>query len=480
MHLAHWQTTCLLAVGVAAFGTTQQTGPLTPQLGDAQGGGPALRHPAPPPAQGPGVLGAEALDGNGGHLLYASVNDMPVSETVYLVKQSTGQAVPLGPSGVSSPLDLASDWRLDSFRVWAVNTSTNQLISIDRHTGAGTPVGNFGSSVSMESLAFDVTTGRMFGSTNDDRLFEIDPSTAASTFVGAIGFGSVFGLAFDGQGTLYGVSDSSDTFIRIDTTTGAGTSIGTVNAPAITDIAFRPLDGVLFGCDTPTDSIYTIDPSSGEATLVGPYGAGINYMVGLAFSPTLANVDFDPGLIQPASNGSSVTGASIGSYAQIRSAGVNLGATIFDTTVGGANATGAHPQLLVGHGNALVLQDIRFPEQSSGGSFLSPSPAPEGGRMIFDFAGRTEPLNMALIGSSQARVQLVDDEGRERTYLVPAGWSPPLSAATLELWTLAPQSGFSAVATASEDPGFRARRVVRLEVQLAGPAAVDELLFFVE
>ena len=54
---------------------------------------------------------------------------------------------------------------------------------------------------------------------------------------------------------------------------------------AITDIAARPGDGVMFAIDALTEATYTIDPGTGESTLIGPYGAGLRYVVGLAFSP---------------------------------------------------------------------------------------------------------------------------------------------------------------------------------------------------
>jgi len=457
------------AVSLSAVGSE-----LAPSC-DAQGTG--LERSVPAQAPEPAGLGGAALAGNGGNLLYASVNDGGVPETIYFVQQSTGKALALGASGFNGPLDLASDWRLDSFRIWAPDYDTNQLIRIDPRTGAGTAVGPFGSAATMESLAFDVTTDRMYGSDVFDLLYEIDPDTGAALAIGPIHFSGVFGLAFDANGTLFGVSGQS--LITIDTASGSGTLVGQVFQPAITDIAFRPSDGVLFACDTPTDSIYTLDPGSGQGQLVGPYGAGINYMVGLAFSPTFVDVDLTPGLLQAVANGQGMVGASVGGFASIQSGGANLGAALFDTTPGGPNAGGAAPELLVGQGHALILQDGAHPGQV-GGAFLVPQPAQTGGRLSLLFTGRAEPLSLDLIGLGEhpARVRLLDADGRTRSFSVPAGWTSPACSGTLDLASLAPQPGFSAAATGDEDPGFRPRAVVGLEVTFSGPAALDEVRFF--
>ena len=220
-----------------------------------------------------------------GSVLYGSTNDGAASEVIYTINQGNGLASALGGSGFDSPLDLTSDWRAASYRIWAANTNSNQLVEIDPGTGAGSAVGSFGTPTNMESLAFDPITGRLYGITVDDVLFGIDTATANSTFIGAVGFGSVFALAFDLAGTLYGVADVGNQVIQINTATGAGTAIATADADGITDIAARPEDGVMFAVETPGDTIRTLNLATGQTALVGPYDAGVEFMVGLAFSP---------------------------------------------------------------------------------------------------------------------------------------------------------------------------------------------------
>lgn len=220
-----------------------------------------------------------------GSVLYGTANDGPSSELVYTIDQGSGLATALGDSGFGSPLDLTSDWRAASFQLWAADTGTNQLLEIDPLTGAGSAVGNFMTDVDMESLAFDVTTGTLYGTTSNDVLYKIDPATADSTYVGDVGFGSVFALAFDLSGRLYGVADDGNWLISIDTATGLGTAIANTDSDGITDIAARPEDGLMFAIDTIHDTLRTLNLTTGQTAQVGTYNASVDFMVGLAFSP---------------------------------------------------------------------------------------------------------------------------------------------------------------------------------------------------
>ena len=79
-----------------------------------------------------------------------------------------------------------------------------------------------------------------------------------------------------------------------------------------------------------------------------------------------------------------------------------------------------------------------------------------------------------------SQVILSDASGRRRTYVVPSDWTGDRTLAqpgqgTLDLLTLAPQPGFGSVATAVEDAGFDTSSVVRIDVELLGSGAVDDV-----
>ncbi len=165
-------------------------------------------------------------------------------------------------------------------------------------TGLGTPVGTFqtatGAPVKIVSLAFDSTTGTMYGNTavgfgaTADQLYSINPNTAASAPIGnAIGFNSVFALGFNNSGKLYGVAQATEQLILIDTTLGTGGAIGPVTPTSIFDIATRPEDGVTFAVNAFTNELYKLDLGTGGTTLVGPHTTPTHNMVGLTFGPAV-------------------------------------------------------------------------------------------------------------------------------------------------------------------------------------------------
>ena len=220
--------------------------------------------------------------------------------TIYKLNQSTAAETLVGPVGAAFtfPGDLASDTNLGTFRIWAPDITSSTLVKIDPTTGAGTPVGLFtlatGAPVKITSLAFNSTTGAMFGTTSSfysgeaDRLYSINPSTGSSTPIGAaVGFTNVFALGFDSGGKLFGVSNDTHQLLDISTVTGAGALVGPVAPASIFDIATRPEDGVTFAVDAFTNQLYKLDLTTGGTTLVGTHTSPTHNMVGLAFGPAV-------------------------------------------------------------------------------------------------------------------------------------------------------------------------------------------------
>ena len=118
-------------------------------------------------------------------------------------------------------------------------------------------------------------------------LYTVDPTTAATTPIGPIGF-QLTGLAVDPTtGILYGATSTNDptspsSIITVDKTTGAGTLVGPEEVPsgdAVADITFRP-DGQLVGWSEEYDEFVTIDKTTGLMTRVGSnigsYGDGMS------------------------------------------------------------------------------------------------------------------------------------------------------------------------------------------------------------
>lgn len=166
------------------------------------------------------------------------------------------------------------------------------------------------------------------------------------------------------------------------------------------------------------------------------------------------------------------------------------GPAVFDSSPAGPNAGSSDPDLLVGLGNVLILQEN--PGQTVAGFFDQPDDSRDGGTLAFEFSGfdfieKVEPRAIDLIDVDSAgnglRVTLTDVLGRTRVFQVPASWTGDRAAdgppgfGTLDLTTLDPQPGFASTATATGDVAFLPGEVVRLEVEMTGSGAIDNLVF---
>ena len=214
---------------------------------------------------------------------------------LFKINQASGLVSSVGPSGQDNLGDLTSDTRPGSERLWGVRIASSELFEFNPATGAATSAALLDSPDKMVSIAFDPVGGKLYGNTSAgfgapfDALYEINPATGSTTFIGRILFDNVFALGFDQSGKLFGVSDATDDLISINTATGNGTFIADLSVAFAFDLASRPEDGVMFLADSGTFSLYTVDTSTGALGLVGGYG-GFPNVVGLAFMPGSAVV----------------------------------------------------------------------------------------------------------------------------------------------------------------------------------------------
>jgi hypothetical protein len=208
----------------------------------------------------------------------------------FSVNQNTGALALIGNTGNTATGDLTSDL---SSTIWTVDMTAAALLSVNPSNGAvssTTPIrAATGAPVTIVSLAWNPITQILygntavgFGSTVNDQLYQINPSTGAATLVGTIGFNSVFALGFSNSGILYGISNTSAQLLTINLVSGSGSLVAPVALTSAFDLAFRPEDNVMFVADSGTNALYTMNPGTGTSSLVGPYGGTPN-VVGLAF-----------------------------------------------------------------------------------------------------------------------------------------------------------------------------------------------------
>jgi secreted PhoX family phosphatase len=120
-------------------------------------------------------------------------------------------------------------------------------------------------------------------SDGDDQLYSIDLATGAQTPIGPTGFNDIEGLAFDANGTLYGVDDITNELVTCNLTTGACQTVGPLNV-SFTDmgLTFDQAGNLWMSTDAPSpETFYRVDPATGQATAVGPQGQEVT---GLAAS----------------------------------------------------------------------------------------------------------------------------------------------------------------------------------------------------
>jgi len=213
--------------------------------------------------------------------------------------------------------------------------------------------------------------------------------------------------------------------------------------------------------------------------------------------PTLFTFDFETedDLATPLANGQDLTTPpefgnlfALGTR-QPTTGPLHQGAAVFDTDPAGPNAASSDQDLLVGTGNALILQENAG--QTVPGFFDLPDDAANGGSIVFDFAPlsfieKGEPVAIDLIDVDGAgggvKIFMTDVLGRSRVFSVPNGWTEDLNVdgppgyRTLDLTSLAPQPGFASTATATSDADFLPGEVVRMEVVLIGSGALDNLV----
>ena len=178
---------------------------------------------------------------------------------------------------------LAYDRNTDTF--YGVDQIKDNLVKINRMTGAATTVGSLVNSQVPRGLAFDPNANKLYlTDTAADLLFTVNTTTGEATqFINDLGFDKVNGLAFDANtNTLYGSDTTSNQLITISTATGEGTAVGSLEFDVVVGLAFDANSNTLYGSDIDTDQLITIDTATGEGTAVG--SLGFQNVEGLAFA----------------------------------------------------------------------------------------------------------------------------------------------------------------------------------------------------
>lgn len=186
--------------------------------------------------------------------------------------------------------------------LFGVDILTDQLVRIDRDTGAATTVGALGFD-KVNGLAYDSTSQTLYGVDNtfgaatvNDPLLTINTSTGAATEVGFTGTNAgSLGLAFDSSsGTLIGLIGNPQRLVDIDLGSGAASVIGPVSTVGLS-LAYDPGTDRLYTVDLNTDELFSINKSTLATSLIGALDPSANLAItGLTFDSsnnTLYGID---------------------------------------------------------------------------------------------------------------------------------------------------------------------------------------------
>ena len=201
---------------------------------------------------------------------------------------------------------------------YALGVGQPLIWTIHPVNGTMTQVGSYdpdGTGLSFNGLAYDPTTGIMYGCSSTD-LYKVNIATGASSWVGNLGIpGSIMiAIAFDGSGNLYGTELITDSLYSINLTNGVATPIGSglgININYAQDMAFDIDTGILYLsaytiAPIKEGALYTCNTVTGVATKVGTF-QGAAEITGFAISYNYSNQPPDTPIIDGPTSGKAGT-----------------------------------------------------------------------------------------------------------------------------------------------------------------------------
>ncbi|MBN2002565.1 MAG: S8 family serine peptidase [Anaerolineae bacterium] len=201
------------------------------------------------------------------------------------------------------PMIWAGDFGVDGV-LYAIDSDTNQLISIDPESGATTGIGSITSNDGQDwtGMALDPSTGIMYASSTQcgggSTLYTINLGTGVAASVGEISnVPCAIALAVDSAGQMYTYDISTDTLSRVDRATGAGTLIGPIGFDAAfgQGMDFDSISGQMlmaaFNNETFQGELRAVNLATGATTLLGVLGgSGSLYQLGWLALPNSGDI----------------------------------------------------------------------------------------------------------------------------------------------------------------------------------------------
>jgi hypothetical protein len=205
--------------------------------------------------------------------------------SLYTIDSDTGAGAYIGDFGYGATYALAFDKHNTLFSI-VDDYNSSTLATINTATGAATLIGDGTYIPELMAMAFGPNGTLYAASWGTNDLYSIDTHTGAATDIGALGFGGIMDLAFDSHGTLYGVSGGLYT---IDTTTGAGTFVSGAGDGCLMAMTIKGGNGYATDYCNGNTPLYSLSLTDGSTTAIGT-GTGISGAMALTYEGVAGGV----------------------------------------------------------------------------------------------------------------------------------------------------------------------------------------------
>lgn len=198
-------------------------------------------------------------------------------DQLFSVDLTTGAATLIASTlngGLGTPAGLT--WRADTQTLWTIDLAGGEVGTIDVATGVFTAAFTAVPTGGWQGIEWDPTTGLFFLLNQDFNMYSLDPSTGATTLLGASGAPLSTALEVDANGGLWAIGFTNGILYSVDKVTGAFTATVTTTPFNMQGLSMSST-GQLYGSNTTSDSLYTIDMATGVTALVGAHGAGVQF-----------------------------------------------------------------------------------------------------------------------------------------------------------------------------------------------------------
>lgn len=222
------------------------------------------------------ILSCASVTFAGAQILYGIDRS---GDQLVTINRSTGAGAVVGPLGIAAN-SAGADFD-NSGVLWALidpeSSTESNLYTIDTGTGAATFVVTLDRQITGRGIAFG-PDGVTLYTTSGTQVYEVDTGTGATTLIGSMSIGTS-NLASSQAGEFYCTSTGSLELMSLDITTAASNPLGVMMGSPAT-LTCDDGAGKLLSVSS---SLYEIDPADGSSVEIGPVGIANAAIVAIAY-----------------------------------------------------------------------------------------------------------------------------------------------------------------------------------------------------